>query len=328
MSFTNKILAAHMRWHWFGNRASVCSKSLSQSTACEIEPLQQEILIDDAFVRKLCSEGQLKEAIGALDWMDNLEVQPSNDTYLCLLQNCIDLKALAEGKQVHAHLVQNGSLPNTSLENHLVEMYARCECMDDACHTFHEMVDRRDVVSWNAIITGFSQRRNAEEAFEYFSYMLKEGLEPNQVTFLNILKLCAISQSFTHGSQVHAYIMKIAQDSDAYVGNGLIDMYSNCGSMEDALKVFYGLPERGLVSWNMLICGCAKGGRYREALMLFWNLVREGERPNRITFLGAIKACAGLGCLESGKQMHEFLLKYRMEPVLYVGSALIDMYAK
>lgn len=313
-----------MRLHACGIWASVCSRLLSLSTACDMEPLQQESFANDAVVTSL---GQSKEAVGASGGVDKFSSQPSIDTYLWLLQSCIDFKALSEGKQMHSHLVQNDIIPNASLENHLVEMYARCECMDEACHTFHKIVDC-NVVSWNVIISGFSQQRNAEKAFDYFSYMLKEGFKPNQVTFLNILKLCAISQNFTHGTQVHAYILKTEHYSDVYVGNGLIDMYSYCGSIEDALKVFFGMSKRGLVSWNMLICGCAKGGRYREALTLFWNLIRQDERPNLITFLGAIKACAGLGCLESGKKIHECLLKYRMESVCYVGSALIDMYAK
>lgn len=307
-----KILGTHLWLPWCWRWALGCNQRFAHSSACQLETLHADKSIDVAVV--MTSE-----------WMDKARCI---DTYLDSLQNCIDLKALAEGQQVHSQLVEMNLLPNSLLENLLVEMYARCEHMDDACHTFHEMTDH-NVASWNAILAGYSQSRDAEKAFDYFLHMLKEGVQPNKVTFLNILKQCSMAHKFTYGTQIHAHIIRTEQHvADAHVGNGLIDMYINCGSLEDALTVFWGMSERDLVSWNMLICGCAKGGWHSEALKIFWRLISEGERPNRITFLGVIKACAGLGCVDTAKQVHDFLVRFRMEPILYVGSALIDMYNK
>ncbi|MCO5600218.1 hypothetical protein L7F22_054328 [Adiantum nelumboides] len=314
MSPASKILAVCLGLAWCGHRSPGCSRRLAHSSACQMETLQAENSINDAVVM-------------TFDWMDKASLQPSVDIYVGFLQGCIDDKALAEGYYVHSHFVQNNLLPNTALENLLIEIYSKCEHMDDACSTFHQMSDR-DVNSWNALITGFSQLKNSEKAYYYFSSLLKEGLQPDQVTFLNILKLCAILQNYAHGTQIHSYIIKSEQNVGAHVGNGIIDMYISCGSHKDALKVFWGMRERDLVSWNMLICGCAKGGWYSEALKIFRRFISEGKRPNRITFLGVVKAAAGLGCVDTAKQIHDFLLKYNMEPVPYIGSALIDMYNK
>ncbi|KAH7315371.1 hypothetical protein KP509_21G046800 [Ceratopteris richardii] len=259
--------------------------------------------------------------------MDKENCQRTIETFIELLKSCIDNHALDQGRHIHSYLIGENLLTNSSIENHLVDMYARCAKINDACYTFHAMVEH-DVASWNAIISGFCLLKDAEEAFNYFSCMLKEGSHPNTVTYLNILKLCAITCSFTYGTQVHAHIIRSENDVEVPVGNGLIDMYANCGSLEDASKVFYGMSERDIVSWNMLI-GChAKGAQHKESINLFWKLVQKGVRPNRITFLAVIKACAGLGCLDIGKQVHDFLLTYKMESVLYIGSALIDMYTK
>ncbi|KAI5085041.1 hypothetical protein GOP47_0001210 [Adiantum capillus-veneris] len=314
MSPTSKILATRLWLPWCGCQALDCIRRLAHSSTCQLETLHTENAINDSVVV-------------TMERIDEASLRPSVDTCLVFLQGCIDHKALVEGHHVHSHFVQNSILPNTSLENCLIEMYARCEHMDDACSTFHRMSDR-DVTSWNTIISGFSQCRKAEKAFDYFSSMVKEGFQPDQVTFLNVLKQCAILQNITYGTQIHTHILKTEKDVGAFVGNGLIDMYINCGSPEDALKVFWGMAERDLVSWNMLICGYSKGGWYSEALKIFWRLISEGKRPNRITFLGVIKAAAGLGCLDNAKQIHDFLLKYKMEPVLCVGSSLIDMYNK
>lgn len=313
-----------------GHCSAVQVSSLASSCALEADSLQQPSHPCDGqgTIKRLCREGRLKEALSVLDKkMDELAVQADINTCLCLLQECSNMKSVSEGKQVHAYIIRSGLTLTVSLWDHLLNMYMKCECMEEASLVFNQM-GSHSLVSWNLMITAYAKRMNAKEAFECFVQMLQEGIKPDVITYLSILKACSSTAVLKHGKQIHEYIITSGYKSDVYVGNGLIDMYSNCGSMADAHDVFVRMVKWNVVSWNMLISGYDKGGHSEEALKVFWHMIWDGTRPNHITFLTILKACGRLGCLEKGKQLHSSIIKSRLETNLLVGSALIDMYTK
>lgn len=169
---------------------------------------------------------------------------------------------------------------------------------------------------------------NTKEALFTFFQMLQEGVQPDRGTCYSTLRAAACIGVLTHGKQIHDYIIKSGYESDIYVGNGLIYMYTNCGSMNDAHGLFAKMANRSLISWNMLISGYAKCGQSEDAVGVFWGMIWEGLIPNRATVLGVVKACAGLGCPEKSNQIHDFIIESGFEPKLFIGSALINMYAK
>ncbi|CAI0552710.1 unnamed protein product [Linum tenue] len=79
--------------------------------------------------------------------------------------------------------------------------------------------------------------------------------------------------------------------SVVFVGTALLDFYAKCGDMEDSLLVFHKLPDRNVVSWNAVICGLARNGRAKDALMFFDRMVASGFNPNDVTLLGVLWAC-------------------------------------
>lgn len=105
-------------------------------------------------------------------------------------------------------------------------------------------------------------------------------------------------------------------------------MYCKCGSLEDAHKAFDEMPSRDMVSWTALITGYAQSDRPREALELFPRMLRLDLRPNGFTFASLFKACGAFSDDETGKQIHGVCIKYGCDLDVYVGSALLDMYAR
>ncbi|KAJ7518479.1 hypothetical protein O6H91_21G071200 [Diphasiastrum complanatum] len=276
---------------------------------------------------KLCEEGRLKEALHMLKLMVQKTTKPPIRAYVCLLKGCSRRKALAEGKQVHALIVQSVLDSNIFLANTLVHMYSKCGSVLHAHKVFSNM-PQHDVYSWTAIISAYADSGEVEEAINLFQQMQETGLAPDKVLFVVVLKACASLAGLEQGRQLHSDIIKRGFQSDVIVGSTLVNMYAKCGCTEDARELFDNMSERNVVSWNAMIAGYAQNGLGKEALALYEQMKQEGMQPNHVTFLLLLKACASLAALEQGKQLHSEVIKRGFQSDVVVCSTLVDMYAK
>ncbi|KAL6189044.1 hypothetical protein ACLB2K_040434 [Fragaria x ananassa] len=105
-------------------------------------------------------------------------------------------------------------------------------------------------------------------------------------------------------------------------------MYSMCGELGCARKVFDEIPQRDSVSWNSMISGYGKMGRAQDAVGLFGEMREAGFEPNEMTLVSVLGACRDLGDLGLGKWVEEFVVEKKLELNSYLGSALIGMYGK
>eukprot|EP01018_Ginkgo_biloba_P002600 Gb_38500 [translate_table: standard] len=222
-------------------------------------------------VRSLCKQRGLTEALHALYFME----QPSDSSaYVCLLQVCIQTKALSDGNLIHAHMNERGFVPDRFLWNTLVNMYAKCGSLVDARRVFDQM-PARDVFSWTVMIAAYARHGLAEEALILFHQMQRTEIQPNQFTFASVLPACATLVALEQGMKIHEEIVRNGCQSDLFVANALVDMYGKCGSIEKARDVFDKMPQRDVVSWTAMIAAYAHNGYVDEALELF------GKMPER-----------------------------------------------
>eukprot|EP01018_Ginkgo_biloba_P001839 Gb_27521 [translate_table: standard] len=306
-------------------------------------------------VRTLCKQGRLKEAIQFLHIMEQLV---DSATYVCLLQACINKKALSEGNLVHAYMTKRGFLPDIIVKNTLVNMYAKCGSLLDARRVFDQMIER-DVFSWTVMIGAYSRHKHAEEALTLFYEMQQAGIQPDQFTFASVLPACGSLASLRQGKEIHEEIIRSGFQSVVYLANTLVDMYAKCRSIEDARNVFDEMPQRNVFSWNAMIAGYAQNGHVdkaskifqkmperdvvswtamitgyaqnwqgEEALKFFRQMQAAGVKPNSITFASVLRACASLEDLEQGMKIHEEINRSGFHSNIFVGNALVDMYAK
>ncbi|KAJ7528356.1 hypothetical protein O6H91_15G000100 [Diphasiastrum complanatum] len=276
---------------------------------------------------KLCEEGRLKEALHMLELMVQQTTKPPIHAYVCLLKGCSRRKALAEGKKVHALIVQSVLDSNIFLANTLVHMYSKCGSVLHAHKVFKNM-PQHNVYSWTAIISAYADSGEGEEAINLFQQMQETGLAPDKVLFVVVLKACASLAGLEQGRKLHSDIIKRSFQSDVVVGSTLVNMYAKWGCTEDARELFDNLSERDVVSWNAMIAGYAQNGLGKEALALYEQMKQEGMQPNNVTFVLLLKACASLAALEQGKQLHSEIMKRGFLSGVAVGNILVDMYAK
>eukprot|EP00249_Psilotum_nudum_P024144 c29105_g13_i1 orf=356-1066(+) len=226
-----------------------------------------------------------------------------------------------EGKQVHASIVATGFEEDVVVGNALVNMYAKCSRLEGARCLFEKM-SRRSVVSWNCMITAYVQHGRGEEAFRLFRQMQVEGVIPDKITFTSILSACATKGVLAEGKTIHACIVASGFESDDAVATALVNMYSKCGSLADARTTFDKMPDRNVVSWNVMIAAYAHHGQGENALSLFREMILAGAIPDRVTFVSTLSACASQGSLFEGKLVHDRILASRLLPDVALENAL------
>lgn len=199
--------------------------------------------------------------------------------------------------------------------------------LDDACHLFAQMPNP-NAVAWNVMISGHAKRGCESEAVKLFQNMRNAGVRSTRSTLGSVLSAIAGMVNLEYGLQVHAQATKQGFDSNVYVGSSLINMYAKCQKMEDAKRVFGPFDEKNVVLWNAMLGGYLQNGYAGEVLELFFSMRVSGFRPDEFTYTSILSAC---GCLENlgmGQQLHSYIIKNKLEDNLFVGNALVDMYAK
>ncbi len=271
--------------------------------------------------------GKAQKALELFQQMQQEGVKPGPVTFAGILNACASVGALEEGRHVHKEIIENGCESDGFVGNSLIDMYVKCGSMEDAWRVFNRM-PLRDVVSWTSMLLGHVKSGQGQKALELYRQMQLEGVQPDSVTFVGVLNACASLMALEKGRLAHEQIIQSGCESDIFVGSSLIDMYVKCGSIEEAWRVFKKMPSRDVVSWNVMIMGHVKCGQGQKALELFQQMQLEGVQPGPITFVGVLNACASVLGLEEGRHAHEQIIQSGCESDIFVGSSLVDMYAK
>ncbi|KAJ7534260.1 hypothetical protein O6H91_13G086200 [Diphasiastrum complanatum] len=249
------------------------------------------------------------------------------ETYGYLVRECCDLKALSEGKQLHAHIVRKRLGNDRFLANLLISMYGKCGSLETAREVFDKIYEP-NVFSWTAMIGACTEHAFGSEALQLFRQMQNEGVKPDKVTLVTVLNACANSENLADGKFIHSCIVDSGLQLDVRVGTALANMYGRCGSLDDAKEIFDRIPERDLVGWNAMIAAHAQHGHLAGAVQVFRQMRRQGITPNRNTFISMLNACSSPTALKEGKFIHSFLQSSKLLSDVPVATALLNMYSK
>lgn len=272
----------------------------------------------------------LLQALTIYEKMQEQSLNADGPLYVALLRTCAQLRSVEQGLKLHADIARQGLLKtDIFVGNTLVDMYVKFDFLRKAREVFDKLL-MRDVVSWNALISGYAQSEHSEEALHCLQRMLLEGISPDAITFTSSLKACGSIRAIGKGMEVHAEIIKKGLcDGDLVVGSSLVDMYARCGLLETAQEVFDELSDRDVVLWTALISGYAQHELGEQALNCFEQMQFEGFSPNAITLASSLKACGNVGAPYKGGEIHaEVARKGLLKRDLILGTALVDMYAK
>ncbi|XP_024517012.1 pentatricopeptide repeat-containing protein At3g53360, mitochondrial [Selaginella moellendorffii] len=210
----------------------------------------------------------------------------------------------------------------------LLNAYGKCGDLKSAGAIFRGM-EERDLISWTALITGYAQFGHSRQALDLYREMLMDGVSPSRITFLSLLSACTKLGSLREASLVHDHIRQSGNQQGLSIQNGVVCMYHRCGSVENAKLVFDAMPRRDVISWTSMIAAYAQSGSCDDAIRLYRRMELEGEKPNKVTFLAAMEACAkSLAPEEEADALHRCVIESGLETDVVVATALVNMYGK
>ncbi|KAK3228372.1 hypothetical protein Dsin_000253 [Dipteronia sinensis] len=230
------------------------------------------------------------------------------------------------GRLVHGFYIERGRVRfDVYVGSVLIDMYSKCGCSDDARKIFNEM-PIRNVVSWSTLIAGYVQCNRFMDALNVFKDMLADGVKPNQSTLTSVLTACAQVGALDQGRWIHGYIDRLKLDMNLILGTTLIDMYSKCGCIEEALMVFEKLPEKDVYPWTAMINGLAMHGDVLSCLNVYSSMLRSGVQPNEVTFIGVLSACAHGGLVDEGCKLFKSMRDdHNLEPNVDHYGCMVDL---
>lgn len=246
-----------------------------------------------------------------------------------LLQACHEVKCLTNGKKIHQLLIKSNThieLRSQLLEK-LTHLYLKCNKVKLARNVFDE-IPNPSVILWNLMIKAYAWNGPFGESVALYYEMLDAGISPTKFTFPFVLKACSGLQDIEVGRQILEHATKCGLDSDVYVCTALIDMYSKCGDLSEAQRVFHNMLYRDIVAWNAMIAGFSLHGFFDDTVQLFIQMQKAGRSPNSSTVVAFLPTVGEANALNLGKAIHCYSLRRSFSDDVVLGTGLLDMYAK
>lgn len=194
-------------------------------------------------------------------------------------------------------------------------------------------IPEKNTFSWNALLIGYSCNGMDLDTLSLFSHWLSSVspvAKPDHFTVTCVLKsLSSLFPEWILAKMMHCFVIQNGFDSDIFVTNPLITYYLRCDDVTSARTLFDGAPERDVVTWNSMIAGYSHGGYYEDCKRFFTEMLNlEGLRPNGVTILSVLQACAQSNDLALGMDVHRLVVEDKIEIDLSLCNALITLYAK
>lgn len=236
----DKMLAAQLCFDKMENKSLVCWNTMI--TGFSQNELPSEAL--DMF-RQMVSSG----------------IQPREIAIMGVLGACSQVSALRLGKEVHSFALKAHLTEDTFVTCSLVDMYAKCGCMEQSQNIFHR-VNEKDVASWNVIIAGYGINGHGLKAIELFELMQCSGCRPDSFTFIGVLTACNHAGLVTSGLKYVGQMQSlygIKPKLEHY--SCVVDMLGRAGRLNEALKFVNEMPdEPDSRIWSSLLSSCRNYG--------------------------------------------------------------------
>ncbi|XP_047981514.1 pentatricopeptide repeat-containing protein At4g01030, mitochondrial [Salvia hispanica] len=226
-----------------------------------------------------------------------------------------------------------GVEPDLVTYNSMVSGYSVAGRIDEALDMMKQIKNSGlapNVVSWTALISGSCQNGYHRQALDFFYQMQAEGVKPNSATIATLCRACAGLSLLQRGKEAHCISIRNEYVEDAFVCTSLIDMYSKCGSLETAYRVFQAAENKTLASWNSMMMGFSSYGHGKEAISLFHRMREEKKiQPDPITMTALLTGCKHSGLIDEGWRLFDSMeTEYRITPTIQHYSCMVDLLAR
>ncbi|KAF3454229.1 hypothetical protein FNV43_RR04676 [Rhamnella rubrinervis] len=251
----------------------------------------------------------------------------ANNHLLSLIDQCTNTKHLY---QIHAQMLRTGLFFDPYTASRLITASALSSFSSlDYAHRVFDQIPQPNLYTWNTLIRAYASSSQPNLSVVVFLEMLYQSCElPNKFTYPFVIKAASELKALRLGTGFHGMIVKASLASDVFILNSLVHFYGSCGHLELAYRVFLNIRNKDLVSWNSMITTFAQGNCPKEAIELFREMEAESVKPNDITMLGVLSACAKKVDIEFGRWVCSYIERNEIRVNLTLNNAILDMYVK
>ncbi|KAL8028906.1 hypothetical protein ABFX02_14G193100 [Erythranthe guttata] len=294
-----------------------------------------------------------------LYWMFMDGIKPDAVTMLTVVQFCASFSRIKNVKETHGFSLRSSVLLRDSeltLGNALLDAYAKCGNMDyasklfdnlsgkrnvvtcnsmisgylshgshDEAHIIFEKMSERDLTTWNLMVRGYAQNECPNEAINLFHELQYNGIRPDAMTIMSVLPVCGQMASIHLLKQCHGYIVRACFE-DAHLKAALLDVYSKCGSVKSAHKLYKSTPKKDLVVFTAMVGGFAMHGMGEEAIRVFDHMLECGIEPDHVVITAVLSACRHAGLINEGLVIFNSIEQvHHMKPSMEQYACLVDL---
>ncbi|TYJ45034.1 hypothetical protein E1A91_A02G027600v1 [Gossypium mustelinum] len=252
----------------------------------------KSLFLFNALIRGLTENSHFQSSVSHFLLMLRQRVRPDKLTFPFVLKSVSGLGLRFLGLILHGRIIKSGVEFDSFVRVSLVEMYVKLEEMGFALQVFDESPERNkseSILLWNVLINGCCKVGDLEKAMELFEAMPERNI----------------------GSW-----------------NSFINGLMKNGDLNKAMQLFDEMKEKDVVSWTTIVNGLSQNGDHQKALSMFFKMLEVGLRPNDLTLVSALSACAKIGALEAGVRIHNYFVENGLRLNKATAAALVDMYAK
>ncbi|KAH1189260.1 Pentatricopeptide repeat-containing protein DOT4, chloroplastic [Glycine max] len=259
------------------------------------------------------------EAVELVRQMQAKGETPNNVTFTNVLPVCARSGFLNVGKEIHAQIIRVGS----SLDLFVSNALTKCGCINLAQNVLNISV--REEVSYNILIIGYSRTNDSSESLSLFSEMRLLGMRPDIVSFMGVISACANLASIKQGKEVHGLLVRKLFHIHLFAVNSLFDLYTRCGRIDLATKVFDHIQNKDAASWNTMILGYGMQGELNTAINLFEAMKEDSVEYNSVSFIAVLSACSHGGLIGKGRKYFKMMRDLNIEPTHTHYACMVDL---
>lgn len=271
--------------------------------------------------------GYPQESHGLLRRMSRFGVRADLFTAIPAISSITQLKSIELGKQMHAHVIRNGSDYQVSVHNSLIDMYCECNQLCSARKIF-DLVPNKTQVSWSAMIKGYVTHDQSLDALSLFTHMKSDGIRVDFITVINVLPACVNIGALENLKYLHEHSIKLGLNSLSSLNTAILISYAKFGCIEMARKLFdeEKCNYKDVITWNSMISAYSKHGNCNQCFELYNQMKQANMKPDQVTFLGLLTACVNSGLVKEGKELFkEMMEKYCFQPNQEHYACMVDL---
>lgn len=320
---------------------------------------RNDVVAWNTMISGFVQNGHEEESLKLFVRMADENIRWNEHTFASILSACSNLRSMKLGNQIHGYVLKNGLIVNPFIASGLVDVYCKCNNMKYAESVHEELMtrnvyaitsmivgystegnmvearklfdslDEKNSVVWTALFSGYVKLQQCEAVFELLGEYWKEATVPDVLILVTIIGACAIQAALAPGKQIHGYMLRSGVKLDTKLVSSLVDMYSKCGSIIYAARIYKEVTKKDSIVYNIMIAGYAHHGWGNEAVHLFKEMMENGLRPDTITFVALLSACRHCGLVELGEHFFDSMINdHNISPEIDHYACMIDLYGR